>query len=380
MNLINQIAQKFDNEKTFTFSKLDPFSEESSWISTGSPSLDYNLNTLGYPTGIIEIRGKSQSGKTTFSLQAIKSAQQQYGDKAIICILSSERRDNKPYAKELGINIENVLIHRVVTIEDVFNKVHQTISNAQNAIYENFREEVKSEGEVRVSDKSKFEAAVAEKVRNFGKLRYLFIWDSLGNTIAAQEKEKMEKRAKEDDASHAAMAAAARAINIGFRSIVGLNDEDTITFMFINRSYANMQGRPGKTSYGGEAVELFPCMRLDLSRKQGIKIGDTEVGQITEVKVIKSDFQPPKQKFDVEIKYGTGFVLNSQDIEMAIKFKLLEKFGIGGAKDKKVSWKSRKELYELYDEGNTFLKILTNKMIKRFNKATLEERAEKLEE
>ena len=62
-NIIDAIVKKFNNEDVIKFADKDGFKEVKSWAHTGSPTLDFNLNTFGLPTGIIEIAGKSRSGK-----------------------------------------------------------------------------------------------------------------------------------------------------------------------------------------------------------------------------------------------------------------------------------------------------------------------------
>ena len=78
--------------------------------STGSPELDWNLRTFGLPTGIIEIAGRSRSGKTTEGLEAMKYFLAENPDTGLACILSSENRDNKDYAIQLGVDISRVAI------------------------------------------------------------------------------------------------------------------------------------------------------------------------------------------------------------------------------------------------------------------------------
>ena len=121
MSLIGRLQQQFDSKKTFRFADVDPFQDVGSWISTGSPTLDLALNTLGFPTGVIEVRGASQSGKTTMSLQAMKTAIDYMGDRAVVSILSSERRDNLAYAAQMGVPVDQIILHRIKTIEDVKN-------------------------------------------------------------------------------------------------------------------------------------------------------------------------------------------------------------------------------------------------------------------
>lgn len=353
-DIIGEIMSRIGNEKAFKFSDLDLFSEQKFWVSTGSPFLDYSLNTHGYPKGIIEVRGASQSGKTTFALEALKACLKIYKERAICVILSSERRDNRSLASAMGLDLDRVLIVPTATIEDVFNNVARVVEHTNEMVKDG---------------------------RIVGKPRFFFVWDSLGNTVSSQERDAMKIRAEAkkagDEEKHAAMGSAARAISFGLRGLVGLSDGNEITFFIINRAYSNI-GSVGKTSYGGQAVEYYPNMRLELARIQAVKAGEVEVGQLTQVKVIKSDFGLPKQKFVIEIGYGLGMVLTKDDIDFAIKKKILEKFGANGAKfGSKLSWKFKKDFYALYEEQNPLLKVLHSKILKERHKDVLKEHEDK---
>lgn len=63
-NVLNKLTAKFNSDDVITFKKKDGFSEIKSWAHTGSAELNWNLRTFGLPTGIIEIAGRSRSGKT----------------------------------------------------------------------------------------------------------------------------------------------------------------------------------------------------------------------------------------------------------------------------------------------------------------------------
>lgn len=376
---IQGVLDQFDKGKTFSFSDMNPFQDVGSWVSTGSPSLDYFLKTLGYPVGIIEVRGESQSGKTTFSLEAMKSAINAHGDKAVVVVLSSERRDNRPYANALGLDVSQVIIHRVTTIEDVSNKIYQTVEAVDNAL------EGWAENEVHKNTK-KSDPSFKSKVETLMKendLHFFFVWDSLGQTVSSQELAKAKENAKNNTTNKSALGSAARSLSEFLRSFLSLQDERNTTLMIINRPYDRVDGRPGKKSYGGKAITFFPTMRLELARIQGIKVGDEEVGQITQIKTIKTDFDLPKQKFNVEIAYGKGFVLSKHDIQLGIEAGLLTKHGVGGASfkvgKKELKWTSRKQLYEIYDERPPLLNILIKKLTKYAHDKVIKEHKEKIE-
>ena len=77
-------------------------------IPSGSIALDKALGVGGYPKGrIIEIYGPESSGKTTFALHAIASAQQAGGYAAFI---DAEHALDPVYAQNLGVDIALALI------------------------------------------------------------------------------------------------------------------------------------------------------------------------------------------------------------------------------------------------------------------------------
>lgn len=354
--ILSKIVQRLDSESVIHFSDIDYFGDQKNWISTGSPILDYNLRTMGYPAGIVEVRGASQSGKTTFSLEAMKACINAYKDRAIVTILSSERRDNKDLAHQIGVDVDNVIIAKTRTIEKMFSEMSRIVDET-NKIWK--------EAEIE------------------GRPRFLFVWDSLGQTVAKQEAEALDtrknaKRGTQDEDKNAAMGAAARAISLGLRGAASLMDENEITFFIINRAYDNM-GSPGKSSYGGKAMEFWPTMRLELVRVESFKTGETEIGQRTQVYTVKTDFDRPKQKFNVEIGYGYGIVLGKDDIEFGIKHGILKKHGAYGAKfNDKLSWQNRKDLYQHYENKTPMLKVLLTKLTKKAHELVEKERAEKL--
>ena len=84
-------------------------------ISTGSLSLDTALGVGGLPKGrIIEIYGPESSGKTTLALHAIANAQKQGG---IAVLIDAEYAFDANYAKNLGVDIDNLLVSQPDTGE-----------------------------------------------------------------------------------------------------------------------------------------------------------------------------------------------------------------------------------------------------------------------
>lgn len=77
-------------------------------IPTGSLALDIALGVGGVPRGrVVEIYGPESSGKTTLALHIIAEAQKAGGIGAFIDV---EHAQDPVYAKQLGVDIDNLLI------------------------------------------------------------------------------------------------------------------------------------------------------------------------------------------------------------------------------------------------------------------------------
>ena len=77
-------------------------------IPSGSLTLDMALGINGYPKGrVVEIYGPESSGKTTLAIHAIAEAQKNGG---IAAFIDAEHAFDQFYAKNLGVDIANLLI------------------------------------------------------------------------------------------------------------------------------------------------------------------------------------------------------------------------------------------------------------------------------
>ena len=77
-------------------------------IPSGSLTLDLALGINGYPKGrVVEIYGPESSGKTTLAIHAIAEAQKNGG---IAAFIDAEHAFDQFYAKNLGVDIANLLI------------------------------------------------------------------------------------------------------------------------------------------------------------------------------------------------------------------------------------------------------------------------------
>ena len=84
-------------------------------ISSGSLAIDIAVGVGGFPRGrVIEIYGPESSGKTTVALHAVAEAQKQGG---IAAFIDAEHAMDPVYARNLGVDINNLLIGSVITTE-----------------------------------------------------------------------------------------------------------------------------------------------------------------------------------------------------------------------------------------------------------------------
>ena len=352
---IDKIFKKFDSEDVIRFSDKDNFKEIKVWAKSGSPELNYNLGVLGFPTGMIEIAGKSKSGKTTLGLMGMYNFQKE-NPNGICVILSSENRDNKAYAKKIGINVDEVIILKIRYVELMFMQVKKLINDV---------EEIAKEDKVLMPP-------------------LFFLWDSLGATLSKSEIDTMEenvstmekKIAKGEEVTtlkHAKIASFAQPAKMFAKFIIGEMYTKNITFIMLNHQYDKISGH-GRQSTGGEWVELFPCIRLQTVVKEHVKLDETNVGQITIVKTEKNDFGS-RRNTEIEILFGYGTVLSPDDISYAIEKGILKQEG----KQKitfmnKLTWNSKRTYYALYENRDPLLRILINKVYAERAKDTIAEK------
>lgn len=362
MNFIEKLVKKFDNEEIIKFSDKDAFADMKSWAHTGSPELDYNLGTFGLPAGIVEIAGVSRGGKTTLALEAMKNFQRENKDTAICVILSSENRDNKDYARRIGIDVDNVMIVKVTFVEKMFLIVKRIIDETLILFKEN-----------KIKEQPKF----------------MFIWDSLGATLSMSEKSTMEennallekrmnKGEELTEMKHEKIGAFAKEAKKFAKYILAEMYDKTIHFIILNHTYDTITGMgiSTKKSTGGEWVQYMPTLRLQVALKGMERLDDEEVAQITQVKVIKNDFGSRK-KTDIRILLGEGVILSQNDIDYAIESGILKKEGAKKVTflSGKLSWSTPREFFQLYHDRNKFLPVLHKQIQKAMQKDLLELKA-----
>lgn len=344
--IISKLVSKLDNSGISVFSEKKTFDTNAVWCPTQCPELDFNLGTFGWPVGFIEIAGVSRSGKTTMGLEGMKNFQKKYPD-CVCFILSSERRDNKEYAKKIGVDVNSVIIISSKFLEDLFYKFQIQL----NKIKDIWRE---------------------EKMQ--GKPKIYVMWDSIGGTLSRAEVETFQENTKivekniekgtDTKLNHAQMGAFAKNAKMMVKAIIGQIYEMEMVFVALNHTGVDFQTGQRKST-GGEWKDYMPNLRLQVSLKEHIKIDDEEVGQITKVKVVKNDFGS-RRVTEIEILLGYGVVLSDGDIQYAIKKGILKQEGAKKVSymNGKLSWSTKRQFYQLYMDNNKLLKVLQQQITK----------------
>src|ERR1700758_3414762 len=249
-------------------------------ISTGSLGLDIALGIGGLPRGrVIEIYGPESSGKTTLALHCVAEAQKRGG---ICAFIDAEHALDPVYARKLGVNIDDLLISQPDTGEQALE--------------------------------------IADTLVRSGAVEVLVI-DSVAALVPRAELEG------EMGDSNPGMQA--RLMSQALRKLTASISRSNTMVIFINQirmKIGVMYGSPETTS-GGNALQVYASVRLDIRRIGAIKERDEVVGNQTRVKVVKNKLAPPFKQVEFDIMYGEGVSKTGEVLDLGVKAGVVEKSG-----------------------------------------------------
>ena len=249
-------------------------------IPSGSIGMDYAFGIGGYPRGrIVEIYGPESSGKTTLTLHAIAECQRQGG---VAAFIDAEHALDLSYAGKIGIDTDKLLFSQPDYGEQALNIVEDIVR---------------------------------------ANLVDLVVVDSVAAlTPKAEIEGDMEK-------NH--MGLQARMMSQALRKLTAVVHKTSTCLMFINQTRQKIGvvfGNP-ETTPGGNALKFYCSIRASIHRSSVIKKGESVIGNVARVKVVKNKMAPPFKEAKITIIFGKGIDHWGDVVDMAVEKGLMEKSG-----------------------------------------------------
>mgnify|MGYP001961891029 FL=1 len=274
-------------------------------ISSGSLGLDYALGVGGYPRGrVVEIYGPESSGKTTLTLHAIAECQKAGG---IAAFIDAEHAFDRYYAKNLGVNIDDLIISQP-------DHGEQALEIADNLIRSGAIDIVVVDSVAALTPKSEIEGEMGDSK----------------------------------------MGLHARLMSQALRKLTSSISKTNCTVIFINQlreKIGIMFGNP-ETTTGGNALKFYASVRLDIRRSTQIKDNNgVVIGNKTRVKVVKNKVAPPFKTVEFDIMYGIGISRIGELIDKGVESEIIAKSGSWFSYDNTKLGQGRDAVKKLLDDN-----------------------------
>ena len=315
-----QIEKNFGKGAVMKLGEVGVVSIDS--IPSGALSLDIALGIGGFPRGrIVEIFGPESSGKTTVALHAIAEAQKQGG---IAAFIDAEHALDPVYARNLGVDIDNLIVAQPDTGEQALE--------------------------------------IAEQLVRSGAVDIITI-DSVAALVP-----KAEIDGEMGD-SHVGLQA--RLMSQALRKLTGVLNKSKTVAIFINQlreKVGIMFGNP-ETTPGGRALKFYASVRLDVRKQEAIKINGEVMGSRTKVKVVKNKVAPPCRESIFDIIYGKGISNEGCVLDLATDLDIVNKSGAWFAYNGQKIGQGRENAKAFLEKNPEILKEIEKKVRDNFDTA-----------
>jgi recombination protein RecA len=125
------------------------------------------------------------------------------------------------------------------------------------------------------------------------------------------------------------MGVQARLMSQAMRKLTGTVSKSNTCLIFINQireKIGVMFGNP-ETTTGGRALKFYSSIRADIRRIAAIKDGEVVTGNRTKVKIVKNKVASPFREAEFDIIYGEGISREGDLIDLGAAQNVVEKSG-----------------------------------------------------